>query len=83
MARSARSPTPTATAIMTANDGYASQAMRVLAVAYRNLDQEPHSYATETIEQDLTFVGLVAMIDPPRAEVRDAMAKCRTRASGR
>ncbi len=64
--------------IMKANDGYASQALRVLAVAYRNLEQEPHSYATDAIERDLTFAGLVAMIDPPRPEVREAMAKCRT-----
>ena len=64
--------------IMKANDGYSDQALRVLAIAFRNLDQEPHSYAAETIERDLTFAGLVAMIDPPRAEVREAMAKCRT-----
>jgi Ca2+-transporting ATPase len=64
--------------IMRANDGYSAQALRVLAVAYRNLDQEPHSYAAEAIEKDLTFAGLVAMIDPPRPEVREAMAKCRT-----
>ena len=64
--------------IMKANDGYSDQALRVLAVAYRNLDQEPHSYAAEAIERDLTFAGLVAMIDPPRPEVREAMAKCRT-----
>jgi len=64
--------------IMTANDGYSGQALRVLAVAFRTLDQEPHSYSAETIERELTFAGLVAMIDPPRPEVREAMAKCRT-----
>jgi Ca2+-transporting ATPase len=64
--------------IMAANDAYSDQALRVLALAYRNLDQEPHSYAAEAIERDLTFAGLVAMIDPPRPEVREAMAKCRT-----
>jgi P-type Ca2+ transporter type 2C len=64
--------------IMSANDGYSSQALRVLAVAFRTLDQEPHAYSAETIERDLTFAGLVAMIDPPRPEVREAMAKCRT-----
>jgi len=64
--------------IMKANDGYSDQALRVLAVAFRNLDQEPHSYEAEAIEKDLTFAGLVAMIDPPRPEVREAMAKCRT-----
>jgi Ca2+-transporting ATPase len=63
--------------IMKANDGYSDQALRVLAVAFRHLEQEPHSYAAEAIERDLTFTGLVAMIDPPRPEVRDAMAKCR------
>ena len=63
--------------IMKANDGYSDQALRVLAVAFRHLEQEPHSYAAEAIERDLTFTGLVAMIDPPRSEVRDAMAKCR------
>jgi Ca2+-transporting ATPase len=64
--------------IMKAIDGYSDQALRVLAVAYRNLGQEPHSYEAEAIEKDLTFAGLVAMIDPPRPEVREAMAKCRT-----
>jgi Ca2+-transporting ATPase len=63
--------------IMAANDGYANQALRVLAVAYRTLDQDPHSFSAEAIERDLTFAGLVAMIDPPRPEVREAMAKCR------
>jgi Ca2+-transporting ATPase len=64
--------------IMSANDGYANQALRVLAVAYRTLDRDPHSFSAEAIERDLTFAGLVAMIDPPRPEVREAMAKCRT-----
>jgi len=64
--------------IMAANDGYSDQALRVLALAYRNLDQEPHAYTAQAIERDLTFAGLVAMIDPPRPEVREAMAKCRT-----
>jgi Ca2+-transporting ATPase len=64
--------------ITKANDAYADQALRVLAVAYRDLDREPHAYSAEAIERDLTFAGLVAMIDPPRPEVNEAMAKCRT-----
>ncbi len=64
--------------IAAANDGFSDQALRVLAVAYRDLEAEPHAYTAETIERDLTFAGLVAMIDPPRPEVREAMAKCRT-----
>ncbi|MBN2264887.1 MAG: cation-translocating P-type ATPase, partial [Candidatus Aminicenantes bacterium] len=64
--------------VLAANDGYSNEALRVLAVAYRNLDQDPRSYSAEAIERDLTFAGLVAMIDPPRPEVKEAMAKCRT-----
>jgi len=63
--------------IMKANDDYSNKALRVLAVAYRNLDEEPRAFSAEAIERDLTFAGLVAMIDPPRPEVREALVKCR------
>jgi Ca2+-transporting ATPase len=64
--------------VLTANDGYSDQALRVLAVAYRTLDPDPESFSAEDIEKALTFAGLVAMIDPPRPEVKEAMAKCRS-----
>jgi len=69
--------------IMQANDGYASKGLRVLAVAYRllnrnsNLPTSMSAYTPELIEQDMIFVGLVVMADPPRPEVADAVALCR------
>ena len=59
--------------IMAANDDYASRAMRVLALAQRTLPDQTGSYSVERIEQDLTFLGLMAMMDPPRPEVEEAM----------
>lgn len=69
--------------IMKANDEYARQGLRVLAVAYRslrnndeNLPDSIRNYNTEIIEKDLTFLGLIAMQDPPRSEVMDAVKLC-------
>jgi Ca2+-transporting ATPase len=64
------------TKIQKVNDGLANQAMRVLAVAYRDLDGRTEKYEARDIEKDLTFVGLVAMIDPPREEVKKAIKEC-------
>lgn len=64
--------------IIAANNGLADQAMRVLAVAYRSLDSELGKYEAAAIERELTFVGMVAMIDPPREEVKRAMQACKT-----
>ncbi len=66
-------------AILDANARMASQALRVLAVAYRRLDRlPPHEEITvDTIERDLIFVGMVGMIDPARPEVKPAIAKAR------
>jgi Ca2+-transporting ATPase len=61
-----------------ANADLSDQALRVLAVAFRTFDANPVSRESEAIEEDLTFVGLIAMIDPPREEVKAAMARCRT-----
>jgi len=64
--------------IAAANDAYAKQALRVLAVAYRPVgeDEEDGCCTVETVEQRLTFVGLVAMMDPPRPEVAHAVELC-------
>lgn len=64
--------------ILQANSELADRAMRVLAVAYREFDALPESLDAPTIEKELTFIGLVAMIDPPRPEVKLAMQNCRT-----
>ncbi|MFR6666842.1 MAG: cation-translocating P-type ATPase, partial [Thomasclavelia spiroformis] len=69
--------------IMKANDMYAREGLRVLAVAYRTLKPQdkdlPSSirdYSPEVIEKDLTFLGLIAMQDPPRKEVKEAVELC-------
>lgn len=59
------------------NSELSSQAMRVLAVAYRTLDRAPDKYEAKSIEKELTFVGLIAMIDPPREEVKSAISECK------
>lgn len=56
---------------------YASQAMRNLAFAYKDIDHRDESMTMEEIESDLTFMGMVSMIDPPRASVPAAMQSAR------
>ncbi len=63
--------------IMTANDDYAGNGLRVLAVAFRRLPQGFRNFSPDGVEQELTFLGLMAMMDPPRPEVADAVEKCR------
>lgn len=53
------------------------QALRVLAVAYKEIDAVPPHPTPDLLENDLTFMGLLGMIDPPRPEARDAVAVCR------
>jgi P-type Ca2+ transporter type 2C len=63
--------------IQTTNDYYARRALRVLAFACRDLPQRSVAYSAETVECDLTFLGLMAMMDPPRPEVEQAIKVCR------
>ncbi len=58
-------------------DELSRQALRVLAVAYKEIDEVPSQPTSEELENCLTFMGLVGMIDPPRPEARDAVAVCR------
>ena len=60
--------------ILKKNDEYASEALRVIAVAYRNFDK---TTADVNDENSLIFVGLFGMIDPPRKEAFEAVRKCR------
>lgn len=56
---------------------YSKDALRVLAVAYKEVDEIPAEPTTEFLENGLTFMGLVGMIDPPREEAKEAVAICR------
>jgi magnesium-transporting ATPase (P-type) len=62
--------------IMAANDEYARNGLRVLAVALRDLPDSTVDYRPESIEHDASFLGLEAMMDPPREEVAFAVEKC-------
>jgi calcium-translocating P-type ATPase len=61
-------------AVQGAVDSYADDGLRVLAVARREVEEKPST--REDAERDLTLLGLVAMYDPPRAEVAEAVSRC-------
>ena len=60
------------------NEEMAKDALRVLACAYKEFDTKPTEEELKNIENDLTFVGMVGMIDPPREEAKKAVEKCKT-----
>lgn len=60
------------------NNQMAQNALRVLAVAKKEIDSIPGQVTDESLEKGLTFVGMLGMIDPARPEVIDAVKKCRT-----
>jgi Ca2+-transporting ATPase len=66
--------------ILEANDRLAGSALRTLATAYRSLPAEAGAVVEvdETVERDLTFAGLVGMMDPPRPEARDAVVRAQS-----
>jgi P-type Ca2+ transporter type 2C len=63
--------------ILVANDAMTGDALRVLGVAYRMVPVLPEEINSEELEQDLTFVGLIGMIDPARPEVEVALNTAR------
>lgn len=62
--------------IAAANEKLAQKALRVLGVAFRDVEVLPERMDSATLERELTFAGLVGMMDPPRQEVKDAVARC-------
>ena len=57
------------------NVEYSQKAMRVLAIAYRELGEDEKDYVIEDMERNVVFLGLMAMTDPPKEGVREAMEK--------
>jgi Ca2+-transporting ATPase len=63
-------------AVLTQVEALTNEGYRVLAVAMRELSELPVSLTADKVEHDLTFLGLVALIDPPRPEVEKAVIDC-------
>jgi Ca2+-transporting ATPase len=63
--------------ILAENEKMTDQALRVLAVAYRQITKVEANHVSEDLEKNLVFVGLIGMIDPPRQEVKPAIELCR------
>ena len=59
------------------NNEMSEKALRVIAVAYKDADNLPININADAIENDLIFVGLIGMIDPPREGVKEAVRTCR------
>ncbi|MEW6078331.1 MAG: calcium-translocating P-type ATPase, SERCA-type [Thermodesulfobacteriota bacterium] len=62
--------------ILEVNAGFAGEALRVLAVGWRDLEPSPAAGESAAVETDLVFAGLLAMIDPPREEAGRAVQAC-------
>ena len=60
------------------NEEMAKNALRVLAMGYKELDHMPTKEEMKNIETDLIYIGMVGMIDPPREEAKIAVEKCKT-----
>lgn len=60
------------------NEEMAKNALRVLACGYKEFDHMPNLEEMKNIENDLIFIGMVGMIDPPRLEAKLAVQKCKT-----
>ena len=59
------------------NGEMAANALRVVAVAFREWEEEPLFFTPENLEQDLVFAGMAGMIDPPRPEAAEAVRICK------
>lgn len=65
-------------AVLAEAQSLAEEGYRVLGLATRRFEKRPADVSPETVERDLSFIGLVALIDPPRPEVPQAVADCLT-----
>ena len=60
------------------NEEMAKNALRVLAMGYKELDHMPTKEEIKNLENELIYIGMVGMIDPPRLEAKEAVEKCKT-----
>ncbi len=58
-------------------ESMSENALRVLAIGYKEIDEVPENPTSQEMENGLTFMGLVGMIDPPRPEAKEAVSVCR------
>ena len=63
--------------ILNKNKEFADKALRVLAAAYKEYEENPKEYKADVMENNMIFIGFVGMLDPCREEVSDAINKCR------
>ena len=63
--------------ILRENEKMANKALRVISVAYKDIESLPNKISSETVENQLKFVGLIGMIDPPREGVKEAVETCK------
>lgn len=61
----------------TINNKMTDQALRVIAVAYKNISKSEVNSSQKDLENNLTLIGLIGMIDPPREEVKEAVRQCK------
>ena len=59
------------------NSEMSNKALRVIAVAYKEIDEIPDDISSDNLENGLHFLGLIGMIDPPREEVKEAVKLCK------
>ncbi|WKV08805.1 calcium-transporting P-type ATPase, PMR1-type [Thermoanaerobacterium sp. CMT5567-10] len=59
------------------NEKMGNNALRVLAISYKNTDNIPEKLSSDDVEKDLIFIGLLGMIDPPREEVKKSVDICK------
>jgi Ca2+-transporting ATPase len=64
--------------ILETNEKMASDALRVLGVAFKEVKEKTEKFDEKTLENNLVFIGLAGMIDPPREEAKEAVQKCKT-----
>jgi len=67
-----------AAALLKQAEAMAADGLRVLGVAYRRWSALPESELPDELERELVFLGFVGLIDPPRSEVKEAVAECRS-----